>query len=152
MKSQSGLTLIELLMAITLVGILSTVAISQYLDFTKDARIAVTKERLHELKRALIGDPRLVGNGQFLQPGYYSDMQGLPLTLDDLGSLPVGASDYDPVTKRGWRGPYVDTTNPDWKNDAWGQEILYSGAARTLTSKGPDGYENTPGDNIQVEF
>ena len=146
-----GFTLIEVLMAVSLVAILSTIAISAFTDFSRDAKIAVTQDRLTELKRAIIGDARLIGDGQLAKAGYISQNGAVPTALADLGTKPAALSVYDPLVKRGWRGPYVDTTNSSWNRDAWGTTFSYDSAARTIKSCGPD---TTCGnaDDITVSF
>ncbi|MEZ4873132.1 MAG: prepilin-type N-terminal cleavage/methylation domain-containing protein [Bdellovibrionales bacterium] len=148
--NKNGFTLIEILMVIVLIGILSGVAITQFINFGDDARIATTTQKLNEFKRAIVGDSRQVANGKFLSPGFEAHMNGLPSSLTDLATQGAQAN-YDPFTKTGWRGPYISNTDADWNNDAWGNAIQYSSGARTLTSYGPDGASGG-GDDIVVSF
>ena len=140
----TGFTLIELLMTISIVAVLSTVAITQFADFGKDARAAVTKERLSALKIAIMGDSRLVSNGQYSNAGFVAHCLAPPATLDDLITRPasgVCSVVYDPFQKRGWRGPYVSSSEMSWNKDAWGTlfEYFVTGPpVRTIRSCGAD--------------
>lgn len=87
-------------MAVCLVAILATVAIPSFTNFGKDARVAVTRERLSTIKAAIVGDARMVANGQFVKPGYFNQVGALPSILDDLVTNP-GVSAYNVYTKTG---------------------------------------------------
>ncbi|MGZ3711943.1 MAG: type II secretion system protein [Bdellovibrionota bacterium] len=144
MKNNSGFTLIEILMVVLLVSIVSTVAIVKMIDFRSDAKAAVTRERLSSFRDAIVGDASLNRNG------YLSHMNAVPTSLNDLttrGVQPV----YDPINKIGWNGPYIDGNVIGWNLDGWGVAYVYSAAARTITSCGPD---KTCGnaDDISVTF
>jgi prepilin-type N-terminal cleavage/methylation domain-containing protein len=140
----SGFTLIEILMVITLVAVLSAVALPQFIDFRDDARSAVTRDRLNSFRSSILGDP---GTGR---TGYLTHFGSPPPSLNALivrGAQPV----YNPVTKIGWNGPYVDGTVPDWDRDAWGTALVYSGATRTLRSCGPN-RSCGDGDDLTISF
>lgn len=151
LKSESGFTVVEILMVILLVGIISTVAIPQFIDFSDEASGTVTQERLVALKTAIIGDARAISSqGQYLQPGFVNHLGTLPASLNDLrvqGTYPS----YDAFRKTGWRGPYISTTVPDWNLDGWKVPLQYSATTRTIRSCGPD---KTCGssDDITIQF
>jgi hypothetical protein len=133
------------------------VAISQFVNFGKDAKAAVTLERLNALKTAINGDPRMVSAGQFANAGYEAHCQAPPTSLTDLVTQPaagVCAATYNPFQKTGWRGPYVSSSDASWNKDAWGTAFEYFVAgppARTIRSCGPDlTCGNT--DDISVTF
>jgi prepilin-type N-terminal cleavage/methylation domain-containing protein len=135
--SNRGFTLVELIMVILLVGILSAVAFPNFFSFNTEARIATTRQKMTEIKTAIIGDPRQVVNGKFINPGYRGHIGANPAALGDLlvqGAQPA----YNPYTQRGWRGPYVTTTDAAWNQDAWGTAFQYNAGAGTLTSCGPN--------------
>jgi len=149
-SQDNGFTLIEILMVIVLVAIIASVGSAVFIDFSDDARKSVTTERLTQLKSAISGDARLKSGGRYLKPGFENDIGNLPTSLDDLiqqGSF----TNYNPFSKRGWRGPYVNKNVSGWNLDAWGNALIYDSTARTLTSYGKD---NAPGgsDDIVINF
>jgi prepilin-type N-terminal cleavage/methylation domain-containing protein len=152
-----GFTMIEMLMVILLVSILSLTVASQFIDMSPEAKTAVTRERMNTLKAAIVGDGRMVSNGKYTKQGYETHCVGLPSTLTDLITQPAAgtcSSVYDPFTKRGWRGPYVSSTDSNWNKDAWGTALVYYSAgppARTLRSCGPNATCGNA-DDIDITF
>lgn len=149
-KSHQGFTLIEVLMTVTLVGIMSAVIIPQFIDYSQTAKTTVTQEKLISMKQAIIGDPRVVVEGRVIALGFLNHIGSLPSSLTDLVSQGAKVT-YDPFTKKGWRGPYLNNTDTNWNRDAWGTLIEYSAASRYVRSCGPD---KTCGnaDDISVSF
>ena len=139
-------------MVIIVVGILATVALPQFIDFGTEAKTAVTQQKLNDFKKAIVGDASAISNGQYLYPGYVAQVGALPTQLEDLQVKLVAVPAYDPITKLGWRGPYVSTTDTKWNLDGWGTAIEYTGGAiRTLRSCGKDKV-CANGDDIVVQF
>ena len=137
-------------MVILIVGILSAVVAPQFIDFSLEAKSTVTQQKLLDLKTAIAGDSRAVSQGQYVQPGYEVHMGAPPATLNDL-RVQGAQSDFDPYTKKGWRGPYITTTDPDWNLDGWDTTIDYNSGTRTLRSCGADKV-CANGDDIVVQF
>lgn len=152
-NNKQALTLIELALVILVVGIISVIAIPHFVDFRDDARDAVTRDEMQALKRAIVGDNRVVAKGSYVVPGYEADMSALPSKLGDLVTNP-GATTYNPLTRSGWRGPYIDSsTNSDYSKDAWGTAYVYSSAGRYIRSCGPNGADDAGGgDDIELRF
>ncbi|MBF0299907.1 MAG: prepilin-type N-terminal cleavage/methylation domain-containing protein [Oligoflexia bacterium] len=150
---KQGFTIIEMVMVITIVGVLSVVAIPQFIDFRDDAKKVITQKKLAELKEAIKGDPSLKANGQFTKIGFELNMGRLPTELSELYMLDAGTPGgiNDPFSKRGWRGPYIlstSSTDIEWRKDGWGNEFDYNTTTKTITSKGADGTLNTNDDII----
>jgi len=139
-----GFTLVEALMVILILGILATIGVTQFTDFSKDARTAVTNEKLVAIKLAIIGDPHFYAGGEYTKPGYQAHCGAPPVTLNDLITMPgAGACStvYDPFLKTGWRGPYLSSTDSSWNQDGWGTTLEYfvtGPPVRTIRSCGPD--------------
>lgn len=131
-------------------GVLSAVALPQFIDFSKEAKTNVTAQKLADFKVAIVGDPHAIANGVYTQPGFLGNMGVVPTALTELttqGALPA----YDPFNRTGWRGPYVSTSDTNWNRDAWLTLIQYNSGTRTLTSCGPDKV-CANGDDIIVQF
>jgi hypothetical protein len=113
--------------------------------------IAVTRGRMLELKKAMVGDRALVQQGIRTHYGFAGDNGVLPPGIDDLLTAPAGWVN--------WNGPYLGGFDPDtYKSDAWGTDIEYTrhdpflavsgmSVIATLRSAGPDRTFGT-GDDI----
>ncbi len=157
MGQVGGFTLVELVLTLVVLGILSAVSIPYFVDMRDDAKGAVTRDEMAALKRAIVGDTRVVAGGRFAFPGYETDMASLPTTLGNLVLNPATGTtsqDYNPLTRRGWRGPYVDNaTVSDYSKDAWSISYVYSSVLRRLRSWGPNKTDNSgASDDIDLYY
>ena len=156
-KRIEGWTLIELVSVMVLVGILAAVAIPNFMDLRTDAKSAVTKDEMAALKRAIVGDGRVVAGGTYAYAGYEADMGAPPGALTSLVTNPNTGNttqDYDPIKRSGWRGPYVDaSTTADYSKDAWGTAYVFNTSTRLIRSWGPNKTNNTgSSDDIDLTF
>ncbi len=124
MKKRPGLTLMELLVVIVVVLVLAGIAIPLFSGafqmtvgkdangtaITKSPQQVATESTMERLRDIIAGTPE--------RPGYWTDLLAsgtdptpTPLTLKDLfvvnPALPVRLQQFDPNTRRGWRGPYL---------------------------------------------
>ena len=152
--SGSGFTLTEIVVVMVLLSILAAVAVPNFIDLRTDAKSAITKDEMMMLKRGIVGDGRVVSGGQYAFPGYEADNGAPPIALTSLASQPIGISTYDPITRAGWRGPYVDTSAvSDYTQDAWGVSFVFSTNPRFIRSWGPNKTNNSGGgDDIDVTY
>lgn len=142
-----GFTLLEILMYLTLVAVLSTVAITYVGKSFSDEAFEATKQEMQAIRNALIGDATIVARGIRQDFGYHGDVGSLPSNLNGLISKPAAVSSYSTDTTRrfssGWNGPYLKAENSgeDFTNDAWGRAYVYSPSASppTIVSYGADG-------------
>jgi len=139
-KKNAGFTLLELVVVIGIMGLMSTMAMDLYTDKSNQKRFELTKQRLAEIKFAVIGDPMMRVGSQAVLSGYYSDMSKLPGNLDQLIKDPKTKGKCDTsgvitITKETdcispaiwssyWKGPYlhnlqsfVDDKGNDDKSD-----------------------------------
>ena len=129
-----GVTLIEVIMAVIIAGILVTVALRSASTVSENGRIEETKSELESLAQAIAGNPETEHNGFRNDFGYVGDVGTLPPNLDALETNPGGYSS--------WRGPYIkkrfnQITN-DLTTDAWGSAYTYNGITITSSGSGSD--------------
>lgn len=86
-QGEAGFTLIELMIVMTIIGLLSAIAIPSYIQAVRRAKEAVLREDLHVMRQAI--------------DSYTVDREKAPQSLDDLvqagylKSIPI-----DPMTSR----------------------------------------------------
>ena len=122
-SGEGGFTLIELIIVMSIIGILSAIAIPSFLRSVQKAKEAVLKEDLHTMRGAI--------------DSYTVDKEKAPQGLDDLvqagylKSIPI-----DPITSRNdtWITGQSDTLT-DINETAGGIDDVHSGA-QNLASDG----------------
>ena len=105
-SNRRGLTLIELIVVLIVIGLLAGLVAPQILGRVSDARITTAKTQIEHLGVAL--ENYRLDNGV-----YPSTRQG----LDALRTKPAGAPEV-----RNWRGPYLKKAVPA---DPWGRPYIY---------------------------
>lgn len=145
MKSESGFTLVELVIIIVVLGVVAAVAIPKIGDLITGSKTNATKEEMLRLKGAIMGNSAATSGGRFSDRGYRGDVGSFPPNLTGLVTKPGGVAVWNPYTRLGWHGPYIDSTGGDYLLDAWGVVYQYDSTARTLTSTGS-------GTNIVINF
>ncbi len=137
-NNNNGFTLIELIIAIVIIGILAVVAVPKVGNYIDAARVESTKGEMLTLKEALDGeDGYKVTVGDNL---YDND-------LTYLVTKPASVSTYNTLTGLGWNGPYIiDDGSDDYKEDAWGNAYVVT--ATTITSNGLDEAAGTADDIV----
>ena len=108
--NEKGMTLIELVMVIIIIGIIAGVAMKSMDSAIETGRVEATKKEMIALVHAIAGNPDLIGNGS------------LPPNLEALVTNPGYAT---------WNGPYLRNdfmqNGDDYKTDAWGTQYTYVG-------------------------
>ena len=154
MNREQGFTLIEVLVVAAIVSILAGIMVPAVQRFWEESEATLTRERMKDLKRAMVGDSRLVQNGVRYSFGFVGDIGELPEFLSDLlsnsGAYPE------------WRGPYLPPgfNGATYALDAWGTAFSYAtvsdaGGRRvsaTLKSAGPDRVLGTADDIVDNEL
>lgn len=125
-KHQRGFTLIEIMIVLTLLGLIGTFAVTNYMKSQREGYIKSTRILIQQMKTAL--------------DDYYRTCNSYPTTAQGLQALlqkPADSTckDYDP---QGYiSGHHVP-------QDPWGHDFIYisdDGKHVTLKSLGPDGKE-----------
>lgn len=166
---RDGLTLLELVVALGILAVLSTVAVRALDPLANQARYETTQRVLHDLRVATVGnmDAKQL-NGHPIVSGYLADTGVLPNSLSDLTVRPVGIyayslqafdSDRDSVNdvslSSGWRGPYLQFgAGQNSVVDGWGRPPLIDPDAGDFdfTSLGADGDSTPPEDGYLADL
>jgi len=84
-RKSAGFTLLELVVVVAVMGLISSMAMDVYTDNSNQKRFEATKERLAEIKFAIIGDPQMRVGSQAIQEGaFFKDMGRLPRNIAEL--------------------------------------------------------------------
>lgn len=138
-NSDSGYSLIEMVVVIIIIGILAAIVSKSLGKATEVSRTEETKKEMELLSYAIAGNPNLISNGRRTDFGYVGDIGALPADWDALVSNPGGY-----VT---WNGPYIKDQfasgagDTEFKLDAWGQQ--YSSPASVSISSTGGGFSIT---------
>jgi general secretion pathway protein G len=134
-RADQGYTLIELVLVLVIIGIITTIGLKSLTAVNQTARIETTRGRLDRLAVAMVGNPSLVTAGSRTDFGYVGDIGALPPSLDALVTNPGGYTT--------WNGPYLgddfstDGSSANFKTDAWGKPLAYSGGVTISSTGGP---------------
>jgi general secretion pathway protein G len=118
-RSESGFTLLELMIVMVVIGLLAAIAIPAYTTNIKHAREAVLKEDLHIMRQAI--------------DSYTVDKQKAPQSLDDLvQSGYIKVMPIDPFTHRSdtWITAQSDTLSSLDQTES-GIDDVHSGSQET---------------------
>lgn len=125
-KTIRGFTLVEMLLVITIIGILAALVIPKMMGRSEQARQAAVRSDIAAVKTAL--------DAFEVDSGFY------PKTLSDLLQQPRDS--------KNWRGPYLDKI----PQDPWGGAYVYAYPGKhnansfDISSSGPDGKSGTDDD------
>ncbi len=128
-RRQAGMTIIEILIVIALIGTIMTIVMTNVIKSSDEAKVDLAKIAASQLENAL----RL----------YKLNNNKYPTTDEGLGALlqaPAGA--------KNWRGPY---TEADKLKDPWGNDFGYESTgnkAFKIRSAGLDAEMNTEDDVV----
>lgn len=136
---QAGFTLIELVIIIVTLGILAAVAIPRFSGITESSKVSATKQEMSTIRKAIVGTPGAVAGGKFIDRGFEGDVGFVPTSLVDLAARPGSVMVYSGLTRLGWNGPYLDSTNGNYLRDSWSAAYILDRSNRRLISVGgPD--------------
>ena len=130
-ENDRGFSLIELTIAIIIIGIIVSIALQSMTSVIEDTRRIKTEREMELLANAIVGDANIAQSGGRSDFGYVGDIGSFPPNLSALYSNPGGYSTWD--------GPYIPSgfsqDSTGLKTDEWGAAYNYSGGV-TITSTG----------------
>jgi len=150
-------TLIEVMVVMAIISILAGIMMPAVWRFWESEEIATTRQRLEDLRIAMIGERTLMQNGVRTNFGFVGDNGELPFGnmtaaggLKYLGQKPE--SGYPQ-----WSGPYMkgDFDISTYTTDAWGRRFVYTPVLSSnryisaeIRSYGPNGLPNDSDDIV----
>jgi len=113
-KNQAGFSLIELIVVVTIIGILASVAVVQVKNAQRKAQEAALRDNLFEMRKAI--------------DNFYADKQRYPNDLNELVPNYLRKIPKDPVTKQDdWEVVQDNPTNPDEMADTNTENLNQNG-------------------------
>jgi len=171
---QRGFTLLEMVLVVFIMSGLSLMAVSFIDNEDSQYRYEETRDKLKQIRKAVLGNDELVVDGQLLLSGYAVDNGLLPATVEALITLPtdydvfalhnpIFDADPDAITGinddigivlnesdeklfKGYRAGGYLQTNPGSAEfyDGWGYSLVATPAANTVSFESK-GFKNAPG-------
>lgn len=139
LKDNDGFTMLEIMIVITIIGIMSVVIVPRLMDMPKRARVSKAQEMISSLELAL--DRYNLDNGN-----YPSTDQGIAALIEEPSTEPL-PTNYNP-------GGYLK--KKEIPKDPWGRDFYYAspgneGKEYDLISYGADGIEGGEGFNADIQ-
>ncbi len=133
-RLHKGFTLIELVMVILIMAIVATMTVSFLQGGTDGEKWEETRQKLEQIRYAILGERRLENGVDRARFGYFGDMGRMPTSLTVLtaAETPAWVMDTFYGVGAGWRGPYFSgkfTGGQSMLVDAWGNNLVYSTTA-----------------------
>ena len=129
-KTQTGFSLIELLVVMVILGLIAGLVVPNIIGRTEDAKIKAAASQITRLSMGV--------------ESYYLDCGEVPKDLDDLVSEPGGAESC-------WTGPYVKSSII---KDPWGADYIFRYPGEhgefDIISYGPDRQPGGEGKNADI--
>lgn len=134
--TRRGLTLLELLVVLAILVALAALAVPLFGNRISSSELDSTYQTMLAIREAIMGNPgyfRDVKGVAFTRtiPNANSplaDAAGMPSSINDLFVNPgisINGNAFDPLSQKGWRGPYLNQTMGSMSTDpSTGQTII----------------------------
>jgi len=168
-----GMTLVELLVVLTILAILSGVAVFSTETVVRQGRFEATQRTLRAVEEAVLGpEPFQAEDGNLSTSGFVADIgrlpaavaelwspgglpafQFVPATAENLASGDAAYADPEVIVPCGWRGPYLRLpVGAADALDGWGRPFAIEADSETseivaVRSLGADGLPGSTGDD-----
>lgn len=155
MKNQRGYGLVVAIMIILALAVSAPVVMVTSAFLADQEKVKSTQEKMRRLAFAVSSTNIKSAVGGMRS--YEQDVGALPSALSSLETkpAPVSACSFNTTDQdvQGWCGPYwaVTFTGESSFTDEWGRTITYDSANRRIYSWGPDGADDTGGDDDLVQ-
>ena len=130
--ARRGVTLIEMMVVIVIIGLLSGLIAPNVIQFIAKARVATAKTQVKHLSDAV--------------RNYYIDTDEYPQTLEDLVSEPSGVTGWN---SEGYLDQATEVPLDPWKNE-FEYRASGAGSAPIIICFGKDGQEGGTGDDADI--
>lgn len=158
---EKAFTLIEVMVVMAIISILAGMMAPAVWKYWETEEVSATRQKLENLKIAMVGDRTLIQNGVRTHFGFFGDNGELPFgNISTHGGLKFLQENYNSVYPK-WAGPYLPNSSDrsSYMLDAWGNKIEYVPVqippgdpnryvTAELRSYGPDGIPNTNDDIV----
>ncbi|HYV34904.1 MAG TPA: hypothetical protein VE988_04315 [Gemmataceae bacterium] len=146
-RKRAGLTLMELVVVIAILVAMAGIVVPLLSSSTRDAGSTTTVASMQGLKNAILAYS-LDMKGVPVAFGSQSNTTGVPQSLKDLLVQPAGYQGanvaYDPVTRRGWRGPYLSSMGGKFNYNAALGRVVDASFNDTFNASPNGRQENDP--------
>lgn len=161
--NKKAFTLIEVMVVVAIISIMASMMMPAVWKWWENEEIATTRQRLKDLKDAMVGDRTLAQNGVRTHYGFVGDNGELPFgNISTYGGLKYLQENYNSVYPR-WSGPYLKGgfDPSSYMLDAWGNKLVYSPVQvppgdpnryvyGEIRSYGPNGIANDSDDIVEL--
>lgn len=166
-RKQHGFTLLELVVVVAVLGLIASMATEFVTLETNQTRFNTTKDRLHQIRYAIVGDDSRSLNGQPTLSGYVTHTGQLPTELRQLFMQnycedPVYFTEPDCSgngssweTQGNWQGPYLQPTAMETITDGEGNTLqipVFRDAWGNVGSNGAEDFRNYGWDFNRVDL
>lgn len=140
LRRQQGFTLIEVITVMLVLVAIASITVESSKDFVFQNRYDITKDRYEKIKKAIIGDPNQVINGQPTIEGFVKNVGRLPFALQELldGHFCSDTRYFTQATCESATPPQTWLPTPNWQ-----KSYISSTKAFDDITAIPDGWGNT---------